>query len=538
MTKTHWIIDTQRINTTIEKSCFWGFLYGKPVPNYTDYILRKARHDPDGFLLNLNGGFCGFVQLEDRITVFNDRFGYGKVYLSESPKGVIVGSCFNNVVRRLRQRTPDLVGLLEFLRFGYSLYDRTFLQEIRLLPPGTRLEIDRISGKPVHEKRYWHYKFAENHTTGREEMREELWESLESAVEDCFADPHAIYAVGNSGGLDSRSILAISRSKGFEFVAYTFGSPESDAIQIANKISKTLGLRQENIDIKTDFLPKYYEIHLERRPMITLASSWYYSGIDRLNGCAKNVIGMYGDNTFGIHLVNEYLKMNNDWDQYSYHSLADDNYLSNLTPLRYDEVKEHYKSLLSIYNQPDRIKRFDQWNFENRQVRFIMEEGWVNFLDDMEMRCPFMHNDVVDFAFTIPFEWRRDRKLYKEALALHYPAISRIRFERMPYNMRDPHWLRIGKSAIWCMAKGMEKLVGWNPYFHGVHKHQKQWLMSEPNYFFIEENLRRPSKLFAELFHAEKIATNVRSLLETNWSVTSNLLSIKLWLERFVENVY
>lgn len=50
-----------------------------------------------------------------------------------------------------------------------------------------------------------------------------------------------------------------------------------------------------------------------------------------------------------------------------------------------------------------RIKRFDQWNFENRQFRFIMEEGWVNFLDDMEMRCPFMHNDVVDFAFTIPF---------------------------------------------------------------------------------------------------------------------------------------
>jgi len=76
-----------------------------------------------------------------------------------------------------------------------------------------------------------------------------------------------------------------------------------------------------------------------------------------------------------------------------------------------------------------------------------MEEGWVNFLDDMDMRCPLMHNDVVDLAFTIPFEWRRDRELYKEALACHHPAISRIRFERSPYSARDAHWSRVGKFA-------------------------------------------------------------------------------------------
>lgn len=538
MKKKHWIIDTKSIGETVEESCLFGFLYGVTPPNYADYILREAKRDPDEFLLKLNGGFCGFVYLEDRIIVFNDRYGYGKVYLCESPVGVIVGSSFNDIVRRLQQKTPDVVGLLEFLRFGYPLYDRTFLKEIRLLPPGTRFEIDRISGNILCENRYWHYEFVENQAVDRVQMRNNLWESFENAVEDCFADPHATYAVGNSGGLDSRSIIAIARSKGFDFVAYTYGSKGSDAMHIANKISKTLNVRQENIDIATDFLPKYYEIHQERRPMVTLASSWYYSGIERLGDCTKNVTGMYGDNTFGIHLVNTYLKIHNDWEQYNYHSLADDGYLSNLTPLCYDEVKEHYNSILATYNQPDQIKRFDQWNFENRQFRFIMEEGWVNFLDDMEMRCPFMHNDVVDFAFTIPFEWRRDRKLYKEALECHYPAISRIRFERSPYNAEDSYWSRVEKSASWRMAQVMGKFVGWNPYFHGVHKHQQQWLMSEPNYSFIEENLRRPSRLFADLFYAEKIASNVQSMLATNWSVTSNLLTIKLWLERFVEGVH
>jgi hypothetical protein len=87
--------------------------------------------------------------------------------------------------------------------------------------------------------------------------------------------------------------------------------------------------------------------------------------------------------------------------------------------------------------------------------------------------------------------------------------------------MSDSHWLRMGKTIAWRLARGVEKLGGWNPYFHGAHKHQKQWLMSDPNYSFIEENLRRPGRLFAEFFHSDVIAANVHSLLETNWSVTS-----------------
>lgn len=61
-------------------------------------------------------------------------------------EGVIVGSSFNEVVHRLTRRTIDLVSILEFLRFDYPFYDRTFLEEIRLLPPGSRLETDSISG--------------------------------------------------------------------------------------------------------------------------------------------------------------------------------------------------------------------------------------------------------------------------------------------------------------------------------------------------------------------------------------------------------
>lgn len=88
MSQTHWILDTCPINPSVEEVAFFGFLYGKRLPDCANHVLYKARVDPDGFLRNLNGGLCGFVHLKDGIIVFNDRFGYGKVYLSESPEGL------------------------------------------------------------------------------------------------------------------------------------------------------------------------------------------------------------------------------------------------------------------------------------------------------------------------------------------------------------------------------------------------------------------------------------------------------------------
>jgi len=535
MSEVHWILDTRRARSVARDAGFHGFLYGKAPGDCTTYVSRQANLARDNFLLDLNGGFSGFVRLDDRILVFNDRYGHGKVYLSESAEGVVAGSSFNDVVRRVERRTPDLIGILEFLRFGYPLHDRTFLKEVRVLPPGCCLEIDSSSGKRVREERYWRYQFTENPCARADEMRERLWQTLEVAVEDSFASPSGTCAVGNSGGLDSRAILAIAQSKGFELIAYTYGSPSSDAVQIARRVAKALRLQQTEIEVKPDFLPKYYELHQERRPLTTLASAWYYSGIHLLPECTRNITGIYGDNTLGVHLVDKYLYMKNDWDLYNYHSLANDDYLSRLTLLRYDGVRAHYESIMRRFREPDRIKRFDQWNFENRQARFIMEEAWVDFLGDMEPRCPFMHNSLVDLALSIPFKWRRNRLLYQEALAERCPEISRIRLERTPYTVSDPSWLRAGKTAVWKTFRGIERLTGWNPYFHGIHKHQREWMLSEPNLSFIVRHIQRPSPVFADLFNEAAIAANVHSLLSENWSVVSNLLTIKLWLERFVE---
>jgi asparagine synthetase B (glutamine-hydrolysing) len=503
----------------------------------SEIVSIEGHQDPKLGLTRLNGLFSGLIKIQDRIILFNDRYGFGKIYVAEVPGGVVAGSNFNDVVKCLQIRTPDPIGLLEFIRFGYPLDDRTFLKEVRVLRPATCLEIDAIKGTISKESRYWRFEFSEDLPTTRAAARDQLMQILEEAVSDCFTDSNARYAVANSGGLDSRAILAIARSLGADFVSYTFGSPGSDVMLVANRIAKTLGTKQLNFEITPDFLPKYWEVHQERRPMTTLASASYYSAIEILGEFDINVTGIYGDNTFGVHLVDKYRAMTNDEDQFRYHSLADDKFLSGLVRREHDVVKDHYEATLRKNYQPTQIMRFDQWNFENRQFRFITEEGWTNLLGDVEARCPFMNNKVVDFAFSLPFKWRQRRTLFQESLALHYPDVSGIRLALLPYSVSDRRFLRSAKSAAWTALRASEKVLEWNPYPMRSHKHQRDWLLTEPNYSFIEEHLQRPSPLFATMFHQEAIAANVRPLISANWSVTSNLLTAKLWLERYVENI-
>jgi hypothetical protein len=538
MNREHWILNLQKDNQVFSEARFFGFLYGfSSSCNLAQTILERAKLDPEGFLADLNGGFCGYVHfpIENKIILFNDRYGYGKVYLSDTSRGIIAGSSFNDIVRLLDKKNPDPIGILEFLRFGYPLQERTFLEEVRVLLPGSRIEIDLSSRKIVTERRYWVYQFDPDEGTSRIEKREQLWNILENSVKDCFSDTKAKYAVANSAGIDSRSVIGTARSLGIDFTAYTFGIPRSDPLIIANQIANATKVPQINIQILTDFLPKYYEVHQEKRPMLTLTSAWYYSAAEKLRDFTVNVIGMFGDNTLGIHLIDKYLKMQNEWDLLHYHSLADLPFLEKLVRSSFKPVEDHFFSSLSNNQKNSLINQFDQWNFENRQFRFIMQEAWVDFLDEMEMRCPFMHNQLVDFALRLPAEWRQGRKLYQEAVYNHLPEIGKIRLDYVPYHLGDSEISKKMKYLLWYLRKAAGKMIDRKSSFPVIHKNQKQWLLSEPNYSFITRNLASSSSTFSDLFQDRYIASNARELLETNWSVTSNLLTIKLWLDKYID---
>ena len=88
----------------------------------------------------------------------------------------------------------DLLGIIQFLKFNYPLYDRTFVKNIKF----------SYSWKNREELNFRYNEKREGYSVKNEKS---LWLILKNSLINICKDKQKIYGIGNSGGLDSRIIL-------------------------------------------------------------------------------------------------------------------------------------------------------------------------------------------------------------------------------------------------------------------------------------------------------------------------------------------
>ena len=151
------------ISTPEELRDYWfeGYIYGKRTEEYRDYLLNGYRTKGITFIQEINGIFCGYIKdlPNDRVIIFNDRYGTKDLFCFETGGKIIMSSEFNELVKRIPKKTIDEIGVMEFLTFQYPLYEKTFVEEIRLLPGGTILVVDLKPPRSLKAIRYWDYKY-------------------------------------------------------------------------------------------------------------------------------------------------------------------------------------------------------------------------------------------------------------------------------------------------------------------------------------------------------------------------------------------
>jgi len=115
-------------------------------PENGSYLPHLYEELGIGFLEKLNGWFSGvLVDLRKGKTVlFNDRYGLGRIYFSETPDGFYFSSEAKSLLSVLPPaREPDPRGLAEFCSFGCVLQNRTLFRGVSLLPGGSRWTFSR-----------------------------------------------------------------------------------------------------------------------------------------------------------------------------------------------------------------------------------------------------------------------------------------------------------------------------------------------------------------------------------------------------------
>ena len=209
-------------------------------------LVEGLRLYGEAFLSRLNGMFAFAYHDLDRgvTTLVRDRLGIKPLFYSE-PSGSVV---FASESRTLRLITglpfePDPEGFYSYLRFRYPIMSRSFDRRIRQVMPGHLLRIGRDGN--VANIRWWENSTAGGFGGTYEEAREEVEALIRSAIELRMRSDHD-FSSFLSGGLDSSVLAAVASRNKAHLDTYSIGIrgvEEFDESSYAQMVIDELGTR-------------------------------------------------------------------------------------------------------------------------------------------------------------------------------------------------------------------------------------------------------------------------------------------------------
>jgi asparagine synthase (glutamine-hydrolysing) len=222
----------------------------------TEVLLESYRLFGLNVLSSLNGIFAfAIADLQSReLLIVRDPMGVKPLYVSEGA----FGFAFASEIKALLQIAPidetiDTVAVQRYLTFLWSAGERTILQAVRKVEPGTA-HIVR-DGRIVRSWRYYERPSHEPRLLGDwRPHAEALADKIDSAVQRQMVSDAPVGAF-LSGGLDSTAIVASARRSAPDIECFTmavvgddFGDMASD-LPYARLAAKALGVRLTEVPV-------------------------------------------------------------------------------------------------------------------------------------------------------------------------------------------------------------------------------------------------------------------------------------------------
>lgn len=204
------------------------------------YLVHLYEELGKTFFKTLNGNFSGVVidLRENKVILFNDRFGLHRIYYHESEDAFHFASEAKALLQAFPQlRQVDMQSWGESFGCGCTLQNRTLFDGVSLLPPGSLWTFrpgQRIQKELYFQKSDWEG-FAQLPT---EDYYQRLKETFVRILPRYFKGRQPV-ALSLTGGLDSRMIIAVAPFLPFKLQTYTFGGMvrECADVKVARKVA-------------------------------------------------------------------------------------------------------------------------------------------------------------------------------------------------------------------------------------------------------------------------------------------------------------
>jgi asparagine synthase (glutamine-hydrolysing) len=399
------------------------------------------------FVKHFNGVFCMAILdlhvkklflLNDRLGLYPHYYHYsgGRFIFSCEIKGIL---CDKSVPKKL-----DWVALAQFIRFQRLLGPRTFFEDFYLLPYGSILSFDITTGSLVVDH-YWDFDQIPEWPRGAtfQDAVDETSRLLNASISNCIQGDEKV-GVYLSGGLDSRTILGIASSMRPGIPSLTYGVPNCWDSVYAQRIARKTRSPHTFIPIENGkWVPDYVDYHLETTEGLI---TWTHSHAALTLSPARelmdvNLTGFYGDGLIGgrafqvapdiLHVPDDIASVVQCFKYYSQsfawpginegeeRLLFLPEIFKKIQGLAFESLRTEF-SKFSHLNIPKQFEYFVSINHSTRLTNMTEVFKRPYF----EVRYPFCNNDLIDFVFSMPINYRISDKLYLAVINNIIPKLA------------------------------------------------------------------------------------------------------------------
>jgi asparagine synthase (glutamine-hydrolysing) len=187
------------------------------------YLLELYAELGEQFFARLNGWFAGVIidRRSKRVTLFNDRYGMGRIYFHASSNEFLFASEAKALLKiRPALQVIDPEKLAEYLRYNCVLGDRTLFPGIAILPKASAWSFEQ--NVSPRKQQYFDFIEWENQPRLEDETFYDRWADTVARVFPRYAREGDKVAISSTAGLDTRLLMAGLRGEIKQHPSYTF----------------------------------------------------------------------------------------------------------------------------------------------------------------------------------------------------------------------------------------------------------------------------------------------------------------------------
>lgn len=378
-----------------------------------------------------NGMFAFAIwdKTTSELMLVRDRYGIKPLYYTMAGNTLVFASEIKALLKHPRVAAEmDQEALVEYLTFQNIISDRTLFKNIKMLPAGSILSVNKSEEKLF---KYWDFAYQEpDQAVSKDEYIEELEYLFRQSVNRQLVSDVELGAY-LSGGMDSGAITSISSLQLPYIKTFTCGFDLSSA----SGIEQTFDERREAERMSYLFKTEHYEMVLKAGDMERcMPSLAYHVEEPRVGQCYPNyyvsrlaskfgkvvLAGTAGDEIFAGYPWRYYPQVQHkNFDNYqrSYYGYWQRifkeqdhqqafapiwNHVSHFSP--FDAFKDVFKGVSSSQKlTPETLVNHSLY-FEAKTFLhgLLVIEDKLSMAHGLETRVPFLDNDLVDFALKLP----------------------------------------------------------------------------------------------------------------------------------------